>query len=108
MTLERRLGEALDRTEEYILARDYRGYDPYDGLMSPLWSWPGFRRWHLPRHHPSPLWPFRLRYSLNLRQPMCDEFFRENTTDYNKSSCASRRINRCSMRFSLRIRRRRC
>jgi len=46
MTLERRLGEALDRTEEYILARDYRGYDPYDGLMSPMWSWPGLRSWH--------------------------------------------------------------
>ncbi|MFO7652365.1 MAG: hypothetical protein R6X25_00930 [Candidatus Krumholzibacteriia bacterium] len=37
------LASALDRTEEYILARDYRGWDPYDGLTAPCCGWPILR-----------------------------------------------------------------
>ena len=41
----RHLSGALDATETLILTADCRGYDPYDALLSPLWSWPGLSRW---------------------------------------------------------------
>jgi len=43
------LREALNRTEAYLRRVDYRGYDPYDGLMSPLFSLPILRSAKLPR-----------------------------------------------------------
>jgi hypothetical protein len=41
--IQSRLSSALDCTEAYILAHDYRGWDPYDGLATRYWSWPGLR-----------------------------------------------------------------
>jgi hypothetical protein len=38
-----RLSAALDRTESYVVKCDYRGWDPYDALEAPYWSWPGLR-----------------------------------------------------------------
>jgi len=43
------LGSSLDRTEAYIQAEGYRGYDPYDGLASPLFRLPVLNRAKLPR-----------------------------------------------------------
>jgi hypothetical protein len=43
------LRAALDRTERYIEAERYRGYDPYDGLTSPLFGLPVLRSARLPR-----------------------------------------------------------
>jgi len=43
------LGSSLDRTEAYIKAEGYRGYDPYDGLESPLFRLPVLDRSKLPR-----------------------------------------------------------
>ncbi len=43
------LGSSLDRTEAYIKAEGYRGYDPYDGLESPLFRLPVLNRAKLPR-----------------------------------------------------------
>jgi hypothetical protein len=43
------LRAALDRTERFIEAERYRGYDPYDGLTSPLFRLPVLRSARLPR-----------------------------------------------------------
>jgi hypothetical protein len=43
------LRAALDRTERFIEHERYRGYDPYDGLTSPLFRVPGLRSARLPR-----------------------------------------------------------
>jgi hypothetical protein len=43
------LRAALDRTERYIETERYRGYDPYDGLTSPVFRAPVLRSAHLPR-----------------------------------------------------------
>jgi hypothetical protein len=43
------LRAALDRTERFIEAEQYRGYDPYDGLTSPLFRLPVLRSARLPR-----------------------------------------------------------
>ena len=45
----RELGTALDRTEAYLRRVGYRGYDPYDGLQSPLFRLPLLRSARLPR-----------------------------------------------------------
>lgn len=37
------LSKAIDKLQKYILAERYRGYDPYDGLMSPLFTLPLLR-----------------------------------------------------------------
>lgn len=39
----------MDRAERYIEAEQYRGYDPYDGLTSPLFRLPVLRSARLPR-----------------------------------------------------------
>jgi len=44
-----RLRAALNRTERFIEAERYRGYDPYDGLTSPLFRLPVLRSARLPR-----------------------------------------------------------
>jgi hypothetical protein len=38
--------EALRNTEDYVRRRDFRGYDPYDALMSPLFRLPFLRSSH--------------------------------------------------------------
>lgn len=43
------LGASLDRTEAFIRAEGYRGYDPYDGLESPLFRLPVLDRAKVPR-----------------------------------------------------------
>lgn len=43
------LSGALDRTENRLLRDGYRGYDPYDGLESPLFRLPVLRSAKLPR-----------------------------------------------------------
>jgi len=43
------LGASLDRTEAYIRTEGYRGYDPYDGLESPLFRLPVLDRAKIPR-----------------------------------------------------------
>ncbi|MCK5879663.1 MAG: delta-aminolevulinic acid dehydratase [Holophagae bacterium] len=43
------LGSSLDRTEAFIRAEGYRGYDPYDGLASPLFKLPVLNRAKIPR-----------------------------------------------------------
>ncbi len=43
------LGASLDRTEAFIKAEGYRGYDPYDGLESPLFRLPVLDRAKIPR-----------------------------------------------------------
>lgn len=43
------LEPALDRTEDHMRSADYRGYDPYDGLGSPLFRIPGLRTAKFPR-----------------------------------------------------------
>ena len=43
------LHAALDRTEAYLHRVAYRGYDPYDGLTSPLFRLPVLRSAKLPR-----------------------------------------------------------
>jgi len=40
---------ALDRTEQHMLREGYRGYDPYDGLASPLFRLPVLRTAKIPR-----------------------------------------------------------
>jgi hypothetical protein len=41
--------ESLSKLNQYILRESYAGYDPYDALLSPLFSLPIFRSWRLPR-----------------------------------------------------------
>ncbi len=36
------ISQALDRTESYLRSVNYRGWDPYDGLMSPIFRLPPF------------------------------------------------------------------
>ncbi len=43
------LAAMLDRTERYMSDSGYRGYDPYDGLESPLFKLPLLRRARIPR-----------------------------------------------------------
>jgi hypothetical protein len=43
------LQSCLDRTEAFIRTEGYRGYDPYDGLGSPLFRLPGLDRARIPR-----------------------------------------------------------
>jgi hypothetical protein len=43
------LGASLDRTEAFIRTEGYRGYDPYDGLDSPLFRLPVLDRAMFPR-----------------------------------------------------------
>lgn len=43
------LGSSLDRTEAFIQTEGYRGYDPYDGLASPLFRLPVLNRAKIPR-----------------------------------------------------------
>ncbi len=43
------LSPALDRTEIFIRSQGYRGYDPYDGLQSPLFKLPVLDRARIPR-----------------------------------------------------------
>ena len=43
------LQTTLDATEQHLRANGYRGYDPYDGLESPLFRLPGLRRTKLLR-----------------------------------------------------------
>lgn len=40
-----RVSEGLSRVERYVVAERYRGYDPYDGLTSPLFRLPVLRSW---------------------------------------------------------------
>jgi len=35
-----RIDDCVDRMETYIQKQDFRGWDPYDGLMAPYWNWP--------------------------------------------------------------------
>ncbi len=46
--LSGRLRAALDNTEALLQREDYRGYDPYDGLQSPLFRFPGLGRARIP------------------------------------------------------------
>ena len=42
-----RLRRSIERLESYLVAEEFRGYDPYDALTSPLFRLPGLRsaRW---------------------------------------------------------------
>lgn len=44
-----RLAERSDRTRAFMRARDLRGWDPYDALLSPLFELPVLRSQRLPR-----------------------------------------------------------
>jgi hypothetical protein len=44
-----RIREALDETEAYVRRQDFRGYDPYDVLLSPLFQLPLLRSSHFVR-----------------------------------------------------------
>ena len=41
--LENKALDLYNRIEDYVLKEDYKGYDPYDGLMSPIFRLPLFR-----------------------------------------------------------------
>src|SRR6266498_6106925 len=41
-----RTGTAIDKTATYVESQDFRGYDPYDALMSPLFRLPLLRSSH--------------------------------------------------------------
>jgi hypothetical protein len=63
------LSTVLDRTEQHMRNEGYRGYDPYDGLMSPLFGLPVLRSAKLPRWGFQQILkrlPFQLRPSLGI------------------------------------------
>ncbi len=41
--MNRDIYQAVQKLRNYIEVHDYRGYDPYDALKSPLFQWPFFR-----------------------------------------------------------------
>ncbi len=43
------LKESIFKTEEYIVREKFRGYDPYDALLSPLFKLPVLNSWKIPR-----------------------------------------------------------
>ena len=47
--IEKQLSNSLYLTEKYIRNENYRGYDPYDGLQSPLFKLPVLRSAKIPR-----------------------------------------------------------
>ena len=59
-----RLAERSDRTRSFMLARDLRGWDPYDALLSPLFKLPVLRSRRLPRFAAQQI---VLRSPINLR-----------------------------------------
>ena len=65
------LGPSLDRTEAFIKAEGYRGYDPYDGLQSPLFQLPVLNRAKIPRwgfQQVLKRLPFQIRPLLGIRK----------------------------------------
>jgi len=70
-TLLRDLRSCLDRTESHIERERYRGYDPYDGLTSPLFRLPPLDRWRLGRwgfQQVLKRLPFQIRPLLGIRK----------------------------------------
>jgi len=65
------LRSSLDRTEAFIRAEGYRGYDPYDGLESPLFQLPVLDRAKIPRwgfQQVLKRLPFQIRPLLGIRK----------------------------------------
>ena len=65
------LGTSLDRIESFIRTEGYRGYDPYDGLESPLFRLPVLNRAQFPRwgfQQVLKRLPFQIRPLLGIRK----------------------------------------
>ncbi|TNE55623.1 MAG: hypothetical protein EP338_02295 [Bacteroidetes bacterium] len=58
------LKEAIKALQKHIESSEYRGFDPYDGLESPIFQWPIFRSWKSFRFYAQQLVK---RSSINLR-----------------------------------------
>ncbi len=65
MEFKENLKHSLDRLIQYIEKNDYRGYDPYDALSSPLFKLPVFRSNKLIRFGAQ---QFVKRFPINLRK----------------------------------------
>ena len=71
MELRDRIKDAATKSEAYVRSQDYRGYDPYDALTSPLFRWPLLRSWKLARWGTQQVvkrLPFQVRPLLGIRK----------------------------------------